>query len=62
MKNNEDSERPPTQYEAISVGKALVQGAWTGNSDFDKGMRLIQKHFGIKPAKKKPVRRKRPAP
>ena len=40
-------EELPTEQEAITAGLALVAAPWDGDSDFDRGMRLLQKHLGV---------------
>lgn len=37
-----------TEREAIAMGLALLKGDYTGESDFDKGMRLLQLKLGVK--------------
>jgi hypothetical protein len=37
-----------SERDALSAGLALLDAKWEGNSDFDKGMRIIQKHLNIK--------------
>ena len=39
----DDSDRMPTEREAMEAGLALVSAKWNGESDFDQGMRLLQK-------------------
>lgn len=43
-----DGEEMPKEQEAIEAGLALVDAKWDGESDFDKGMRLLQHKLGIK--------------
>lgn len=39
----------PNEREAISMGLALAGAEWNGDSDFDRGMRLLQERmFGKK--------------
>lgn len=45
---DEDGEEMPKEQEAIEAGLALVDAKWDGESDFDKGMRLLQQKLGIK--------------
>lgn len=45
---DEDGGDIPTQQEAIEAGLALVDARWDGESDFDKGMRILQQKLGIK--------------
>ena len=39
----DDSDRMPTEREAMEAGLALLSATWGGESDFDQGMRLLQK-------------------
>ena len=39
-------EELPTEQEAIEAGLAIVAAKWDGDSDFDRGMRLLQKLLG----------------
>lgn len=51
----------PNEREAVGVGFALLKAKWCGNSQFDKGMRLLQERFGIRHKhKKRPGGRGRP--
>lgn len=43
--DGENNERMPTDKEALGMAVALIKKKFTGNSDFDKGMRLLQKYF-----------------
>lgn len=45
----DEQDRMPSEREALDAGLALVTAKWGGDSDFDKGMRLLQKAIGIKP-------------
>lgn len=39
----------PDEREALAMGLTLVSAKWDGDSDFDRGMRLLQEHpFGKK--------------
>jgi len=37
-----------SERDALSAGLALLDAKWEGDKDFDKGMRLLQKHLSIK--------------
>lgn len=43
-----DGEPTPNEHEAIAIGLALLNAKWSCRSDFDKGMRLLQKQLKIK--------------
>ena len=47
-----DDEYKPDEKDAVACGLALLQHEWTGESDFDKGVRLLQEKMGIKKKKK----------
>lgn len=38
-------EEEPNEQEAIALGLAIVGAKWDGDSDFDRGMRLLQERL-----------------
>jgi hypothetical protein len=45
---NYDYDSPPNEKEALATGLALVNAKWDGDSDFAKGMRILQEGIGLK--------------